>query len=75
VASHGLITWAQRRVAVGTTSMLQLAQPALGVLWAATFLAEPVQPLQLIGMAIVLGAVGTIAWRTTHAAAPAAARP
>jgi hypothetical protein len=31
------------------------------VLWAATFLGEPVAPIQLVGMAIVLGAVGAIA--------------
>jgi drug/metabolite transporter (DMT)-like permease len=61
VVSHGLIAWAQQRVAVGTVSMLQLAQPALGVLWAATFLGESVRPAQLAGMALVLGAVATIA--------------
>jgi len=61
VVSHGLIAWAQRRVPVSTISMLQLAQPGLGVLWAATFLGEPVAGSQLLGMAIVLGAVGTIA--------------
>jgi drug/metabolite transporter (DMT)-like permease len=66
VVSHGLIAWAQQRVAVGTVSMLQLAQPALGVLWAATFLGESVRPAQLAGMALVLGAVATIAHRTTH---------
>lgn len=66
MVSHGLITWAQQRVAVGTISMLQLCQPALGVLWAATFLDESVQPVQLLGMAIVLGAVGTIARRTVR---------
>ena len=66
VVSHGLIAWAQQRVPVGTISMLQLGQPGLGVLWAATFLGESVQPIQLGGMAIVLSAVGTIAWRSTR---------
>ncbi len=66
VVSHGLIAWAQQRVPVGTVSMLQLGQPGLGVLWAATFLGESVQPIQLVGMAIVLSAVGTIAWRSTR---------
>jgi drug/metabolite transporter (DMT)-like permease len=67
VVSHGLIAWAQQRVAVGTVAMLQLAQPALGVLWAATFLGESVRPAQLAGMAIVLAAVATIAHRTARA--------
>jgi drug/metabolite transporter (DMT)-like permease len=74
--SHGLITWAQDRVQVGMISILQLAQPGLGVLWAATFLDESVAPVQLVGMAIVLGAVGTIARRSARrpqaATAPAA---
>jgi drug/metabolite transporter (DMT)-like permease len=61
VVAHGLISWAQGRVPVGTISLLQLGQPGLGVLWAATFLGESVQPIQLPGMAIVLAAVGTIA--------------
>ena len=68
--SHGLLAWAQSRVAVGTISMLQLAQPGLGVLWAATLLGEAVTPVQVLGMVIVLGAVGTIAWQTTRTAPP-----
>jgi drug/metabolite transporter (DMT)-like permease len=68
--SHGLLAWAQSRVAVGIISMLQLAQPGLGVLWAATLLGEAVTPVQMLGMVIVLGAVGTIAWQTTRAAPP-----
>jgi drug/metabolite transporter (DMT)-like permease len=68
--SHGLLTWAQRRVAVGTISILQLAQPGLGVCWAAAFLGESVTPVQLLGMAIVLGAVGMIAWRSAHDGRP-----
>jgi drug/metabolite transporter (DMT)-like permease len=65
-----LLAWAQSRVAVGTISMLQLAQPGLGVLWAATLLGEAVTPVQVLGMVIVLGAVGAVAWQTTRAAPP-----
>lgn len=68
--SHGLLTWAQSRVAVGTISMLQLAQPGLGVLWAATLLGEAVTPVQVLGMMIVLGAVGAVAWQTARPAPP-----
>jgi drug/metabolite transporter (DMT)-like permease len=70
--SHGLLTWAQRRVGVGTISMLQLAQPGLGVWWAAVILGEGVTAVQLLGMAIVLGAVGAIAWRSSREPAPPA---
>ncbi|HEX7094832.1 MAG TPA: DMT family transporter [Acidimicrobiales bacterium] len=66
VTSHGLIAWAQRRVAVGTISILQLAQPALASLWAATLLDESVRGVQVAGMAIVLGAVGSVALRSTR---------
>jgi drug/metabolite transporter (DMT)-like permease len=64
MVSHGLIIWAQPRVAVGTISMLQLGQPVLGVVWAAVFLGETVAPVQLLGVAIVLAALGTIARRS-----------
>jgi drug/metabolite transporter (DMT)-like permease len=66
VVSHGLIAWSQRRVPLGTISMLQLVQPGLGVLWGATFLGEGVVAIQLVGMAVVLGAVGTIARRSAR---------
>ncbi|MCU1387905.1 MAG: hypothetical protein JWL72_1243 [Ilumatobacteraceae bacterium] len=63
--AHGLIAWSQGRVPVGTISVLQLAQPGLGVLWAATFLGESVAVVQIVGMVIVLGAVGLIMRRST----------
>jgi drug/metabolite transporter (DMT)-like permease len=76
VVSHGLIAWSQRRVAVSTIAMLQLAQPGLGVLWAATFLGESVTPVQLLGMAIVLAAVGAIARASAgQPTVPASSRP
>ncbi len=66
VISHGLIAWAQQRIPVGTISMLQLGQPGLGVMWGFVFLGEAVIPVQLVGMAIILAAVGTIAWTTSQ---------
>lgn len=65
VVAHGLIAWAQQRVAVGTISLLQLTQPALGVLWAAVLLGEAARPVQLAGMAVVLVAVGLVALRSS----------
>ncbi|MCU1393962.1 MAG: hypothetical protein JWM34_2390 [Ilumatobacteraceae bacterium] len=65
MVSHGLIAWAHDRVAVGTISILQLGQPALGAVWAAMFLGESVVAVQVLGMLVVLVAVGAIAWRST----------
>lgn len=61
VIGHGLITWAQGKVAVGTISILQLAQPGLGTLWGRVFLGESVRPLQIVGMVLVITAVGGVA--------------
>lgn len=59
--SHGLIAWAQRAVPVSTISLMQLAQPGFAVGWAWVFLDEGVNAAQLIGMAVVVVSVGTIA--------------
>ena len=61
LVAHGVIAWAQQRVPVSTISILQLAQPGLGTFWAFVFLGEDVRPIQLVGMAVMLAAVGTIA--------------
>ncbi len=63
VVAHGLITWSQPHVPVGVLGMLQLAQPALGVLWAALFLGESVTAIQIVGMSLVMTAVAAIAFR------------
>lgn len=62
VVAHGMIVWAQQRVPVSTISIMQLAQPGLGTLWAFVFLDQEVRPIQILGMAIMLSAVGTIAY-------------
>ena len=61
LVAHGVIAWAQQRVPVSTISILQLAQPGLGTFWAFVFLGEDVRPIQMLGMAVMLAAVGTIA--------------
>ena len=68
VVGHFLIAWSQRRVAVGIISLLTLGQPGLGTLWGWAVLGETVQPTQLVGMAVLLAAVGTIAVHSTRAA-------
>ena len=61
VFGHGLQVWAQRSVPLSTISLLGLSQPALAVTWAWIFLGEQVRPIQVLGMAFVLLAVGGIA--------------
>jgi drug/metabolite transporter (DMT)-like permease len=64
---HGLLTHAQGHVPLGVITLLQLAQPPLSTLWAYIFLHEHVEPLQLVGMTIVLASVGVVAKRTARA--------
>ena len=52
--AHGLIVFAQRTVPVGTMSMLQVAQPALAVLWSVLLLSARVRAVQVVGMALVI---------------------
>ena len=61
VVSHGLLAWSQKAVPISTLSLLQLAQPGFAVVWAWLFLDESVNAAQLVGMAIVVVAVGVIA--------------
>ncbi len=61
VVSHGLLAWSQKAVPISTLSLLQLAQPGFAVVWAWLFLDESVNAAQLVGMAIVLAAVGVVA--------------
>lgn len=61
VVSHGLLAWSQQSVPVSTMSLLQLGQPGLSTFWAWLILDESVKPPQIIGMAVVLFAVGNIA--------------
>ena len=68
VVAHGALAWAQRRVPVSTTSIMQLSQPGMSTLWAFLLLGEAVRPIQLVGMAIVLVAVGFIAEQAARTA-------
>jgi drug/metabolite transporter (DMT)-like permease len=55
--AHGLIVFAQKAVPLSTISLLQVAQPALAVLWSVLLLSAPIRPIQLVGMAVVIGAL------------------
>ena len=61
VAAHGLLSFVQQRVPISTIVLIQLVQPGLGAMWAWLFLGESIKPIQLLGMALVLIAVGGIA--------------
>jgi drug/metabolite transporter (DMT)-like permease len=54
MVAHGCITFAQRHVPVAMISIMQIAQPALAVMWAFIILGETVRPLQVVGMALVI---------------------
>ena len=60
IVAHGLLVVAQRRVPIGTTSMLQVAQPALAVMWAYIVLDESIEPLQAVGMTVVVASLGRV---------------
>lgn len=57
--AHGMMVFAQRTVPIGTIGLLQVAQPALAVVWAFLLLDQGIRPVQLVGMALVM--VGQIA--------------
>jgi drug/metabolite transporter (DMT)-like permease len=64
---HGLIAWAQgHNLPVGTISLLQVAQPGLGVTWAYLILHENVKTIQVVGMIVVLISVAAIARVTSQ---------
>jgi drug/metabolite transporter (DMT)-like permease len=58
--AQGLIQHAQQTVPVGTIGLLQVAQPALSVTWAAIFLDQLIRPIQIVGMALVMAGLVAI---------------
>lgn len=54
VGAHGLVVFAQRHVPVATIGVLQVAQPALAVVWAFVILGETIRPVQVVGMTLVI---------------------
>ncbi len=65
---HLLISWAHDHVELSAMSLLTLAVPVVAAVSAALFLDERILPLQVLGMAVVLGALATV---VRHAAEPA----
>jgi len=65
---HLLINWAHEHVELTVMSLLTLAIPVFAVISAALFVDEPVNGWQVLGMAIVLAAVGFVAVHTARRA-------
>ena len=63
---HLLINWAHDHVDLAVMSLLTLAVPVFAVASAAIFLDEGVSWVQVLGMAIVLGALGVVAVTTAR---------
>lgn len=60
--AHGMIVFAQRSLPIATIGVMQIAQPALAVMWAALLLDETIRPIQVVGMAMVLGGLAMFNW-------------
>lgn len=52
--AHGCIAFAQQHLPIATITVMQVAQPALAVIFAFLILGEQVRPLQVLGMALVI---------------------
>jgi drug/metabolite transporter (DMT)-like permease len=64
---HLLLNWAHEHVELSVMSLLTLAVPVVAVISAAIFLDEPFGSVQMIGMAVVLAALGVVVRQTTRA--------
>lgn len=70
VVAHGLVLVAQRLVPLGTISILQVAQPALAVVWAYLLLDETIVAIQVVGMALVLVGLAAFTVASQRGSAP-----
>ena len=57
---HLLINWAHEHVDLAVMSLLTLAVPVMAVTSAAIFLDEPIEAVQVGGMAIVIAALAVV---------------
>jgi drug/metabolite transporter (DMT)-like permease len=62
IVSHGLIAWAQKTVPISTISIMQVAQPGIATFWAWLILHQGVARVQVVGMIVVMAAIGSVAW-------------
>ncbi len=71
--AHGCIAFAQQHLPMATITVMQVAQPALAVLFAFVILGEEVRLLQIAGMALVI--VGIALFTRTAQRRPMAPAP
>ncbi len=72
---HLLINWAHAHIDLSVMSLLTLAVPVVAVISAAIFLDEGIGWVQVLGMAIVLLAVGVVAVQSSRTPAGAPPEP
>jgi drug/metabolite transporter (DMT)-like permease len=68
--AHGFIVFAQHSIPIGTIGMMQVAQPALAVMWAALLLDEDLRGMQVVGMALVLVGLALFTYTSQRSAPP-----
>lgn len=61
VLGHGLMTWAQKHLAVTVSSLMTLASPVVSAIGAWLWLEQSMSPLQCLGAAIVIASLAAIA--------------
>jgi drug/metabolite transporter (DMT)-like permease len=68
--AHGFIVFAQHSIPVGTIGMMQVAQPALAVMWAAILLDEDLRGMQVVGMGLVILGLALFTYTSQRASPP-----
>jgi drug/metabolite transporter (DMT)-like permease len=63
---HLLLNWAHAHIDLSVMSLLTLAVPVAAVISAAIFLNESIEWLQVLGMAVVIAALGVVVLRTAR---------
>jgi drug/metabolite transporter (DMT)-like permease len=72
MVAHGLLAFAHRTVPLATIGVLQVAQPALSVMWAWLIIDEEISIRQVPGMALVILGLALFVVSSQRRAAPAA---
>lgn len=62
MVGHGLIVVSQRLVNVATIGIVQVAQPAMAVVWGFILLGEEIAPAQVPGMILIVVALAAFTW-------------
>lgn len=73
--AHGMMVFAQRTVPIGIIGLLQVAQPAIAVMWAYLILDQEVTLAQVGGMALVMIGLTLVVTATRRANARDASAP